>query len=269
MNKTITNPLMIFSGGKWRNAEWIISHFPQHEIYVEPFGGGASVLLRKHRSKQEVYNDLNKRISNVFRVMRDNSEELVKKLKRTPYSRNELIWANEISEDPIEDARRVIVKTHMSRGRAMDKHKGFRYSKKSNRRPEQTWQEWVLRSNQFCDRLMGVLIENRNAIDLIKDFDDKETLFYLDPPYLGYSRRCKNRKLYDSEMVNEKDHLILLDLILKLKGKVMISGYYTDLYKKKLSKWNQEKRESWTSAHTKSVEVIWMNYFDNSQSRLI
>jgi DNA adenine methylase len=87
----IKHPLVRYHGSKWRLAPWIISHFPKHIIYVEPFGGSGSVLLRKERSKIEVYNDLDGEIVNLFRVVREHGEELSHRIYLTPYARSEYI----------------------------------------------------------------------------------------------------------------------------------------------------------------------------------
>src|SRR3990172_7088785 len=101
-----TRPALRYFGGKWRLAPWIVSHFPAHRIYVEPFGGGASVLIRKPRSYGEIYNDIDSHVVNVFRVLRDpqTADELEQLLRLTPFARDEFVLAREPSLDPVEDA---------------------------------------------------------------------------------------------------------------------------------------------------------------------
>jgi DNA adenine methylase len=103
----IKRPLLRYHGGKWRIAPWIISFFPSHRVYVELFGGGGSVLLRKGRSHEEVYNDLDSDIVNLFRVTRGNGEELRRKLALTPFSREEYVLSYRPTNDPVEKARRT------------------------------------------------------------------------------------------------------------------------------------------------------------------
>jgi DNA adenine methylase len=84
-------PVLRAHGGKWRIAPWILGHLPAHRIYVEPYGGGASVLLRKERSYAEIYNDLDGEIVNFFRVLRDPEQagRLLELLELTPFAREE------------------------------------------------------------------------------------------------------------------------------------------------------------------------------------
>jgi len=112
-----TRPVLRYHGGKWRLASWIISHFPPHRVYVEPFGGAASVLLRKPRSYAEVYNDMDGEIVNVFRVLRDpaRARELERVLRLTPFAREEFELSYIRDEDPIEQARRTIVRAFIWR----------------------------------------------------------------------------------------------------------------------------------------------------------
>lgn len=97
-------------------APRIIEHFPEHRCYVEPFGGGGSVLLRKPRSYAEVYNDLDGEIVNLFTVARDRGDELVRLLELTPFSRDEFQQSYEPTDDPLEQARRTIARSFMGFG---------------------------------------------------------------------------------------------------------------------------------------------------------
>lgn len=112
----VGRPVLRYHGGKWLLAPWIASHFPAHDVYVEPYGGGASVLMRKARSRAEVYNDLDEDVVNVFRVLRDEgqAERLREVLALTPYSRTEWKESFSTSDDPVERARRTFVRLYFS-----------------------------------------------------------------------------------------------------------------------------------------------------------
>ncbi len=85
-----TRPLLRWLGGKWRLAPWIIQHLPPHRIYIEPFGGAASVLLRKPRAHAEVWGDLDGGLVNLFAVLRSTrAEELISAVTLTPFARAE------------------------------------------------------------------------------------------------------------------------------------------------------------------------------------
>jgi DNA adenine methylase len=113
-----TRPVLRYHGGKFRKAPWIIGHFKPHRVYVEPYGGGASVLMRKPRADFEVYNDLDGDVVNVFRVLRDRrrSRALEQLLRLTPWARAEFELSYEASDDPVERARRTIVRCFMGHG---------------------------------------------------------------------------------------------------------------------------------------------------------
>lgn len=116
---TLVRPLIRYHGGKWRLAPWILQHLPPHRCYVEPFGGDASVLLRKPRAYAEVYNDLDGEIVNLFRVARDDGERLARACELTPFSRLEFDDAYTPAEDPLEQARRTVFRSFSASDRQL------------------------------------------------------------------------------------------------------------------------------------------------------
>lgn len=126
----MTRPVLRYPGGKYKLAKWVISHFPGHEFYVEPYGGAASVLMAKPRVQGEIYNDLDGDVVNVFRVLRDpnQAQELERVLRLTPFAYEEYKNAYEPCDDPIERARRTIFRSFASIGSdgVSRKNSGFR-----------------------------------------------------------------------------------------------------------------------------------------------
>ena len=117
---TVSRPVLRWHGGKFILAPWIIDHFPSHRIYTEAFGGAASVLLRKPRAYAEVYNDMDGEVVNLFRVLQGKrAQDLVAKLRLTPFARAEFEMAYTPSADPVERARRLLSKGDGSKGGMM------------------------------------------------------------------------------------------------------------------------------------------------------
>src|SRR5687767_8564447 len=137
MSESPKRPVMRYHGGKWKLAPWIISHLPPHRVYVEPFGGAASVLLRKPRSHGEVFNDVCDQVVNVFRVLQDpaKAEKLQRLLALTPYSRSEFRQAYQQADCEVLQACRMVIRSFMGFGSpsAVAKHvTGFRSNASRN-----------------------------------------------------------------------------------------------------------------------------------------
>lgn len=251
-------PILRYHGGKWRLAKWIISHFPQHRIYVEPFGGAASVLLQKERCYSEVYNDLDNEIVNLFKVARDNGKELVNKLELTPFAKEEFLLSYECSDDHLEQARRTVVRSFQGFGsNALGKLTGFRANTtRSGTTPSHDWANYPECLKAIIERLQGVVIENKDALEIIKQHDTQDTLFYVDPPY-HFSTRDYGRD-YKHE-ISEDDHKKLAAQLNLVHGYVVLSGYRCDLYDELYKSWLRIDKNSHADGAKDRIESIWLN----------
>jgi DNA adenine methylase len=265
--ENVERVILRYHGGKWRLASRIAGLFPSHHTYVEPYGGAASVLMHKPRSHGEVYNDLDDQIVNVFRILRDHeaSKELERLLRLTPYSRREFQSSYMDTDDPIERARRTILRSFQGfgSGAVTKAHKtGFRSNANRNgTTPARDWANYPDHIGSFRDRLQGVVIENREALDLIYQHDGRETLFYIDPPYpLG--TRYKSAAWADCyrHELTDKDHRALAEVLHNVKGMVVLSGYRCDLYDRDLyPEWRSIELSGLADGGRKRIEVLWFN----------
>ncbi|AQZ93254.1 DNA adenine methylase [Halopseudomonas phragmitis] len=262
----ITNPVIRYHGGKFRLAPWIIEHMPPHQTYVEPFGGAAGVLMQKPRSYAEVYNDLDGEIVNLFRVMQDPAQRdrLAELLVCTPYARSEFELAFELTSDPVEIARRTIIRAEMGFGSAgaTKGSTGFRIdTARKYATAQHIWLRFPERLAGIGQRLAGVLIENRNAIEVMLNHDSPETLHFVDPPYVHSTRSLGGNRYYRHEM-SDSDHQDLLNTLKNLKGMIILSGYQSDLYSKQLQGWIINSKSVACAAgrgSAKRQESIWLN----------
>lgn len=257
---TPTRPILRFHGGKWRLAPWIIKHFPEHVTYVEPYGGAASVLLRKRPSEIEIYNDLSSEVWNFFRVLRDETDELVRRLRLTPWSRQEYQLSYQETPDKIEQARRFFVRSWQGVGGVKAKNKrGWRYV--SSGRDRSIPKRFMGLDDLYdvAERFMEVTLECDDALRVIARFDSPETLFYVDPPYVLSTRSTSHRNAYRFEMT-DYEHVALARCLHTSAGAVVLSGYDNRIYSELFRTWHSVyKRTRTAAAHTTRTEVLWLN----------
>lgn len=266
----VTRPVMRYHGGKWRLAPWIISNFPAHRIYVEPYGGAASILVRKQRCYAEVYNDLDSEVVNVFTVYRDHGEQLQKALWATPFAREEFVASYYPTDNPIEQARRTIARSFMGFGSSAvtrQRHTTTRFSKpttgfraNSNRSgtiPAHDWANYAEACEALIARLRGVTIENRNAIEVMQAHDRVDVLHYVDPPYVASTRDAGSDYRYE---MKDDCHRELAGILHCLKGKICLSGYPNDLYEELYKGWMRVEKKALADGAAARTEVLWMNY---------
>lgn len=183
-------------GGKFSHLDWLLPLLPASHHYCEPFAGSAAVLLNRDPSPIETYNDLDGEVANFFRVLRDHGEELTCAIGLTPFSREEFALACKLdpSATPLERARRFYVRARQVRtGLAQTASLGRWANCKNTSRAGMSgvvsrWLGGVEMLPHIAERLLRVQIENRPAIDVIRLYDSRNTLFYCDPPYVHATR---------------------------------------------------------------------------------
>ena len=224
---------LAYIGGKALHIKRLMPLVPPHNIYVEVFGGGASLLFHKDPSLVEVLNDIDSSLVNFYRVLRDEDKckELIRLLELTPYSREELYWTrmNCECDDDIEFARRWFLMQRMSFGGNMEST-GWKLARFHSSRGISSAVSYWLSSIELLpevhERLKIVQIDNTDFARVIKGHDSEDTFFYLDPPYILSSGA---NDLYRYSM-DANDHIRLVNLILSCKGKFMLSCYDNEIY---------------------------------------
>lgn len=266
-----SRPVLRWHGGKWRLAPWIVGLFPDHRIYVEPFGGAASVLLRKPRSYAEVYNDLDAEVVNLFQVLRsDEAPELIRALRLTPFAEVEFLASYIQGHDAVERARRLVVRSFMGFGsNAIHRRSGFRQnSNRSGTTPARDWMNYPDALAAIIERLRGVVIMNRQAIDVMAAHDGPQTLHYVDPPYVWETRDGGTDYAHE---LDDHQHRELLQFLCDLKGRVVLSGYLNPLYDTILGNWHRVDRDAFADGARPRTESVWLNYApaDDAQAVLL
>lgn len=267
-------PVARYHGGKFGKAgvlaDWVLAHVPPHECYVEPFGGGASVLLRKPRTLNEVYNDLCGEVCTLFRCLRDEGkrQRLIEAILLTPYAEPEQRAAFGKVEglDDVEVARRFLVRSWQSIGHdaaTSYRNSGFRAGTKTAARdPGLDWRGLPESLATAADRLCGVHIYERPYEYVLAKYDGPLTAFYVDPPYLHETRAKGHCDAYAHEL-DEAGHVLLAERLQSLKGMVVLSGYDSPLYRELYAGWHRVERGVFANGRgdvkPARVEVLWIN----------
>lgn len=218
-------------GGKSKLANWIVSHLPAHKVYVEPFGGSLAVGLALPDADTEyrkVFNDLDKNVWNLFRVLRDEHDSLIRKVALTPYSQHEFCRAYEIingtdrvyQEDAVEWARLYLI---LNRQSMFGKEKKTWSIARKGENIARTWARLSERLEVVASRLRGCFVACEHYEALMRRWDSPETTHYCDPPYEGVEK--------DYYAVNKKsgfDHRAFAGFASTLKGNVVVSYYKSD-----------------------------------------
>lgn len=230
-----------YYGGKQRMASIIISMIPKHKIYCEPFFGGGAVFFEKYKSELEVINDNNELLINFYKICRRKFKDLQQLIQTTLHSEAEFIRARDIyrgriDATDVEKAWSVWVMSNECHSSSF--YGGWKFcngvsgthSGKVLKRKRDEF------NNILYERLSEVQISCRDALKVIKNRDSSETFFYLDPPYPG-----SHQGHYYG--YSESDLEYLLKILQNIKGKFILSNYWTDILRKYVdtNDWNAKE----------------------------
>lgn len=268
MNTGGMKPPFPYYGAKGRLAPRLVDLLPKHRVYVEPFAGSAAVLFAKQPAPVEVINDLDSNVVTFFRTLRDREAELLRALRFTPYAREEFDAADLSVEglDDVERARRFFIRTTQghnaagSGGRA-----GWSNGIRARHTDATATTGLVDRLYQVADRLRTVVVEHRDAREVIAAHDADDTVFYLDPPYLSGTRQCGRD--YAHEADSEEFHRSLAEALRGVRGTVLLSGYPSPLYDELYGAWDRLEIRVHRAATNhrgntdvpRGTEVVWSN----------
>lgn len=251
-------PVLKYPGAKWSMADWIIEHMPRHHSYLEPYFGSGAVLFRKPVSNIETVNDLDGDVVNLFLIIRECPEKLSRLVAATPYSRSEYDNSYSQVKDPLESARRFLVRCCQGHGFRANGYKvGWKNDVQGRERAYalKSWYQLPVVIEKVSERLRMVQIESMPALDLIKRFKYPNVLIYADPPYVLSTRSGKQ---YKHEMT-DTDHLELLEVIDQHPGPVLLSGYSCPLYDDRLKHWSRQTAKAFAEGGREREEVLWIN----------
>jgi DNA adenine methylase len=241
---------------------------PSHVHYVEPFFGGGSVLFAKpYEGVSEVINDRNDELANFWLVLSD--PDLFADFHRrvSVLGMSETLWKTAWEGSPVKRAVAFFVKYRQSR-QGLGKDFATLSRNRTRRGMNEQASSWLSAVEglpEVHSRLQRVVVLNRDALNVIHQQDGEQTLFYLDPPYLHETRVTTN-EYGEHEMVRE-DHEKLLELLLQVRGKFLLSGYPSELYAQFATEGNWRRvdfeidnKASSRARKPRVTECVWLNY---------
>jgi len=246
-------PLIKLSGEKYSIREWILSQFPenyQDYTYIEPYGGAANILFCKDKSKTEIINDQDIEITNIFRALRDEADEVMKRLGSFKAVADHFSKAEKKKsfEDYLDHAVHDLFLRKITKNGNKKQ-----FAKPSNLT---TWKNGIKSLKEYSARMHGVYVFAKPALEIISSFNFEDTLLFIDPPYLTDNKMSK--VVYSSDMPPE-EHIDLSRALNDFNGKVILMGVMSPLYKRLYKNWNISKNRI-DNGKEKRTEIIWKNF---------
>lgn len=255
-------------GGKGRLKDWVISYFPEnYELltYVENYVGGGSIVLNKKKSAKEIINDIDPSVFILLYFIKHDFSSLICKLEKLKYEEKTFLYYKTHRDFLVEGLDKAVAEYVIKRMSRGGLGKNFAWQERLRGGQPGSINEWETSLQNLYkvkERLKDVEIYNTPALNLIQLFDGPDAFFYLDPPYLHETRTAKSA--YRFEM-SRQDHIDLLDVIIKSKAKILISGYSSSLYNQTLKSWNDDfldvtNNSGQNSQKQRRTERLWWNY---------
>ena len=282
---SLTPPLK-WHGGKHYLAETVLRLMPPHLHYVEPYFGSGQVLFardpkdqwlwwpirdkngRENKGVSEVVNDIDGDLMNFYAVLKDEGQfvQLRERLDKTLFSEAEWEASRRAAgECPVVRAAAYFTLVRQSLAGRKDTHAGITRTRLRGGRngDVNAWWSAVEGLGAAHERLRSVRVLCHDALDVIRSEDTEATQFYLDPPYLHETLAAK--RAYGKFEMTAADHRQLLDVVRQCEGKVILSGYPSQLYDTALAGWSRHTFDLPNNAaggktKGRETEVLWCNF---------
>lgn len=255
-------------GGKFSHLDFILPYIPRDaKHFCDVYGGSAAVLINLPPYPVETYNDIDSELVNFFQTLRNQESKLIKAISLTPFSREELVIAckHEANLSKLERARRFYIRARQTRTGLAQKSSEGRWahcvltSRAGMAGAVSRWLGSIENLPEVAQRFQRVQIENAPALDVIRRYDTRETVFYLDPPYTHSARGDASAYKYE---MTDNQHRDLAKTLQKIRGRAILSGYRTDLYDDLYRDWRRidAPERLCHSVRKPRQESLWLNF---------
>jgi DNA adenine methylase len=256
-----------YLGSKYSMLPWLLPllHRLRRKAFIDVCGGSGVVLFNMEPSNIEVYNDINQKCVNFLSVLRNQKEALLEQLLLTPHSRYEYEYAWDLEGDTdLEKARKFFVRVQQSflATGSQNQLKGWLSSIREHRwhiaQATHKWLSTIEGLPEIVDRLAMVQLENKDIEWILEKYDDKESVFYIDPPYDMQHRSSVNDYEFDFSV---DDHTRVRNKVENCRGAVAISGYDSDFMKQLYKDWHFYQGPVRRNNYSDKVvhECLWSN----------
>ena len=265
MTAILTPPLK-WAGGKAGNSmsSWICGQLPHARGYVEPFSGMLAVLLARRRSAVEMVNDVDGNVVAFWRAIRDDCDELCRRVAATPASRDEFKVAHAAMTDPDTETMERAWALAVCLGQCFIPNLSSLTWRPNWTDNSESWGRVPQRMRAVAGRLAGVVIENRDAVELLAyEVCKPDVVIYCDPPYGADSAATSARTYWGAV-----DRGAMLDVLRGAVAQVAVGGYPGDTWEAlEGDGWRRTEKRLYSPMATKNTghdprrtEVLWMNY---------